>query len=141
MLDSRIATRIAGSFLLIVAAGLAGLATGWFVDDALGWAVFSVILLGMLAYHLGQLYAMGSWLEGESEEPRARGSWDELHALIHRSRREAGKREAGLARALTRWREAARALPDGVVILEGERIEWCNDTAQLHLEIDPVKDA
>jgi two-component system phosphate regulon sensor histidine kinase PhoR len=28
-----------------------------------------------------------------------------------------------------------------VVILDGERIEWCNDTARLHLDLDPAKDA
>jgi hypothetical protein len=66
------------------------------------------------------------------DPPRARGAWDRLHALIHRSRRESARREAELVAALTRWREAARALPDGVVILDDDRISWCNDTAQLH---------
>ena len=35
----------------------------------------------------------------------------------------------------------ARALPDGVVILDDDRIGWCNDTARHHLEIDPARDA
>ncbi|APV50078.1 hypothetical protein BWI17_10505 [Betaproteobacteria bacterium GR16-43] len=143
MPESRIAPRIAGNVAFIVAAGLVGLAIGYFVDDSLGWAVFAVGLLLLLAHHLLQLYALGIWLERGDVvgEPRARGVWDELHALLHRSRREAATREAELARALTRWREAARALPDGVVILDGDRIEWCNDTAKLHLDIDPVGDA
>jgi two-component system phosphate regulon sensor histidine kinase PhoR len=66
--------------------------------------------------------------------------WDRLHALVQRDRREAARREADLAAALTRWREATRALPDGVVILDEDRIQWCNDTAQVHLEIDPARD-
>jgi two-component system phosphate regulon sensor histidine kinase PhoR len=64
-----------------------------------------------------------------------------LHALLHRSRRESARREAELAESLARWRAAARALPDGVVILDEDRISWANDTARHHLEIDPVRDA
>jgi two-component system phosphate regulon sensor histidine kinase PhoR len=107
------------------------------------WALACLVLLLLLGYHVAHLRALSRWLEaGETPDPpRARGAWDRLHALILRSRREAAKREAELAAALTRWREAARALPDGVVILEDERITWCNDTARLHLEIDPARDA
>ena len=142
MPESRIAARIAGSAVAILIAGAAAFAVGFWLEPELGWASFAVLLLVLLTYHLRQLYALGTWLEsGEVvAEPRARGAWDELHALFHRSKREAARREAELARSLTRWREAARALPDGVVILEGERIEWCNDTARTHLDIDPTKD-
>jgi two-component system phosphate regulon sensor histidine kinase PhoR len=42
---------------------------------------------------------------------------------------------------LTRFRRAAQALPDGVVILDSaNRIEWCNHTAELHLQIDGRSD-
>ena len=104
-----------------------------------GAAVALALLLG---YHLRNLDALARWLErGETADPpRAYGKWDELHALIDRSRRESSRRETELAAALTRWREAARALPDGVVILDAERIAWCNDMAQLHLEVDPERD-
>ena len=107
-----------------------------------GWPIACALLLAVLGYHLRHLYALRRWLErGESPDPpRARGVWDELHALLHRSRRESAKREAELAEALARWRAAARALPDGVAILDGDRISWCNDSARLHLEIDPAQD-
>ena len=106
----------------------------------LAGAVVALALL--LAYHLHKLSALRLWLDrGETPDPpRAYGKWDELHALIQRSRRESSRRETDLAEALTRWREAARALPDGVVILDAERITWCNDMAQLHLEVDPERD-
>jgi two-component system, OmpR family, phosphate regulon sensor histidine kinase PhoR len=95
-----------------------------------------------LAYHVGKLRSLARWLDrGDSPDPpRAHGAWDELHALIQRDRRESSRREAELEAALTRWREAARALPDGVVILDRGRIAWCNDTAQLHLEVDATRD-
>jgi two-component system phosphate regulon sensor histidine kinase PhoR len=142
MPDSRIAARIAGSAGAIAFAGIAAFAVGYWIDPDFAWPTFAILLLALLAYHLRQLYALGTWLEsGEAHaEPRARGVWDELHALLHRSKREAARREAGLARSLSRWHDAARALPDGVVIVEGERIEWCNDTAREHLGIDPARD-
>ena len=63
-----------------------------------------------------------------------------VRRLQDRNGREAAKREAQLLQAVARWQDAARALPDGVVMLDGDRIAWCNDTATLHLELDPAKD-
>jgi len=123
-------------------AALAGLALGWFVDPTLGWTVFALALLVLQLDNRRQLRRLGHWLEhGESPyPPRARGAWDVLHAKLHRSRRASAAREAELAEALARWRAAARALPDGVVILDQDRIAWLNDTARAHLEIDPATD-
>ena len=106
------------------------------------WAGACLVLLLFLGYEVWHLHSLSRWLRDQDtpDPPRARGMWDRLHALIQRDRREAARREAELAAALTRWREAARALPDGVVILDEDRIQWCNDTAQLHLEIDPARD-
>jgi two-component system phosphate regulon sensor histidine kinase PhoR len=107
------------------------------------WAAICGVLLAALLYQLRNLRSLSKWLErGDTPDPpRAYGAWDKLHALLHRSRRESARRETELVHSLTRWREAARALPDGVVILDGDRIEWCNDTARMHLEVDPAKDA
>jgi two-component system, OmpR family, phosphate regulon sensor histidine kinase PhoR len=120
----------------------ASLAAGLFFEPQWGWMLFAVFALALVLYHLKRRADLRRWLEGgeSPEPPRARGAWDEVHALIVRARRESTLREAGLAQAVARWREAARALPDGVVILDGERIAWCNDNARLHLEIDPAKD-
>src|SRR3954453_3073692 len=103
----------------LVVAMLAGLALGWLVDPTLGWAVFAVWAVVLQVESWRQVRRLGHWLErGESAyPPRARGAWDELHAKLHRSRRASATREAQLAEALARWRAAARALPDGVVIL------------------------
>ena len=106
------------------------------------WIAASVALLAGLAYYRRKLKNLIAWLahpEG-AEPPRAYGLWDELHALLHRSRREAAQREAALAESVARWRAAARALPDGVLILDAERIAWCNDTAREHFQVDPQQD-
>jgi two-component system phosphate regulon sensor histidine kinase PhoR len=126
----------------LAASVLASGAVWYFLGVEWGLGVLALMLLASLAYELVQQHRLRRWLEhGETPEPpRARGRWDELHALIHRSRRESARREAELAHALARWRAAARALPDGVVILDGERIAWCNDNASLHLGIDPTRD-
>lgn len=143
MAESRIASRVAVS--LAALAALAGVSTaiGFFTGAEWGWASFALLLLVAFLLHLRQLLALGRWLEqGEAPDAhRASGVWDELHALLHRSRREAAKREAELADAVARWRAAARALPDGVVILDEDRIAWCNDTARDQFHINPVQDA
>jgi len=103
----------------------------------IGWALALVLAIG-LGYHMRNLRALSRWLEADDgrDPPRMMGAWDRFHALLHRSRREAARREAQLADQVARWREAARALPDGVVILEGDRIAWCNDTAATPFGID-----
>jgi len=129
--------------LAIAASALAAAAVGWIAGVEYGLGAFCVLLLLLLLSESRRLSELTYWLEhGEAPEPpRARGAWDRLHALLHRTRRESARREAELVDMLRRWQEAARALPDGVVILDEDRIAWCNDTARLHLEIDPVRDA
>jgi two-component system, OmpR family, phosphate regulon sensor histidine kinase PhoR len=107
------------------------------------WAwIISASLLALVLYHTVKLRALIRWLEGsDPDPPRARGEWDRLHASLFRYRRDATNRQRELQAALDRWREAARALPDGVVILDGDRIEWCNDIARAHLHLDLERDA
>ena len=106
-------------------------------------AVLAAALLAVVLYHLRMLHRLARWLERDdpSYPPAAFGLWDRVLALLHRKRRDAARREAELARTVMRWRAAARALPDGVVILEEERIAWCNDTASLHFDLDASQDA
>ena len=125
---------------LALAAALAAALLG---GPVWGWATLALALAALLAWHLRQLALLSRWIErGDTPDPpRSWGAWDLLHARLHRWRREAARRESELTESLARWRAAARALPDGVVILDGERIAWCNDVARLHLELDPAKDA
>jgi two-component system phosphate regulon sensor histidine kinase PhoR len=127
----------------LAATALVSLAVGFYFGPDWGWASATALLAAMVVYHSRNVRAIGAWLEhGEAPDPpRTFGAWDRLHALLHRSRRESARREAELAESLVRWRAAARALPDGVVILDDDRIGWANDTARHHLEIDPVRDA
>jgi two-component system phosphate regulon sensor histidine kinase PhoR len=142
MAQSRIASRVAVSLGLLAAAGFGAWALGSYAGARWGWTAFAVLLLVALLLHVRQLLMLGRWLErGDTVDGRLSGVWDELHAVLHRSRRMSAQREAELADQVSRWRAAARALPDGVVILDGERIAWCNDTARMHFGIDPAHDA
>jgi two-component system phosphate regulon sensor histidine kinase PhoR len=115
-----------------------------FVLDAWGLRVFAGGLLLLLAYHLVHLARLARWARRpvRGRVPEGGGVWDEVLAGLHRFERAAARREDELTEALARFRRAAQALPEGVVILGGadHRIEWCNRTAQAHLQIDALRD-
>jgi len=113
------------------------------MDGEWGWILAIALLAGVVLYHDRNVRAINRWLErGDGPDPpRTFGAWDRLHAKLHHDRSAARGREAELAQSNERWRAAARALPDGVVLLEGERIDWANDTAAEHWAIDPARDA
>ena len=107
-------------------------------------AALAAALALRLAYHAWHISALRRWLRAPALErlPRGRGVWEELLAELHRYLRGRESGEAVLDRTLARFRAAARALPDGVVILDPEnRIEWLNPTAAGHFGIDPRRDA
>jgi two-component system phosphate regulon sensor histidine kinase PhoR len=119
------------------------LGIGLYFGEQWGWIAATVLLAAVVLYHARNVRAIERWLERPDtpDPPRTFGAWDRLHAKLHRSRRESALREAELARSNQRWREAARALPDGVVLLDGDHITWANDMAREHLDIDPIRDA
>ena len=118
---------------------LAGLAAG----AAWGWAVLSLGLLVLLAYHLRHFARLARWVAEPvlARVPEGEGAWDEVLAGLHRLERAAAKREEELAEALARFRRAVQALPDGVLTLDAEnRIEWSNDKAAAMLGLDVPAD-
>jgi two-component system phosphate regulon sensor histidine kinase PhoR len=112
---------------------------------------FATLVLGVLAaalalrllYHALHLSSLRAWLRRPELDslPRGRGVWEEALAELHRFLRGRDAEHENLAQALARFRAAARALPDGVVILDREhRIEWSNPTAAHHFGIDARRD-
>jgi two-component system, OmpR family, phosphate regulon sensor histidine kinase PhoR len=96
-----------------------------------------------LAYHVLHLSALRTWLRRPQLDtlPRGHGVWEEALAELHRFLKRRDAEHEGLAQSLARFRAAARALPDGVVILDREhRIEWANPTAAHHFGIDARRD-
>jgi two-component system phosphate regulon sensor histidine kinase PhoR len=133
--------RHAAAWLALIAA--TSLFTRLAFDAFWSWSVLAAGLLVLLAYHVRHLARLERWVRQPvlGRVPEGSGVWDEVLAGLHRFERAAARREEELTEALARFRRAAQALPDGVVILDGDnRIEWCNRTAQAHLQIDAVRD-
>ncbi|HUQ24651.1 MAG TPA: phosphate regulon sensor histidine kinase PhoR [Burkholderiales bacterium] len=137
-------SRLYGRTLAVIAmAALAGMAIGLLVGPASGWALFSTGLLALIAYHVRHLARLSRWLSDPipGRVPEGSGTWDEALSALHKYERAGVQREALLEDALTRFRRAAQALPDGVVMLDAEnRIEWCNDAAAAQLGLDSRAD-
>jgi two-component system, OmpR family, phosphate regulon sensor histidine kinase PhoR len=120
------------------AAALAALVAAT-AGHAAGWAVFALALLALLLYQVRHLARLARWAANPvaGQVPEGSGVWDEVLGGLHRFERASERRARELADALTRFRRAAQALPDGVIILDGaNRIEWCNHTAEQHLQVD-----
>jgi two-component system phosphate regulon sensor histidine kinase PhoR len=74
--------------------------------------------------------------------PDAGGRWGEVFVALHKRARAAAEQREELHEALERFRQAAQAMPDGVVILGAQlAIEWTNSQAEQLLGIDNGRDA
>src|SRR6267154_1133005 len=122
---SSILIRTAVIVLLLAVLGFgAGLAFGaiW------GWSVFSLGLIGLLVHHVRHLRLLRRWASRSLTEavPEGRGAWEEVFTLLYRRQRAETARSRQLAYSLARSRQAGRALPYGVAILDAEyRIGCC----------------
>jgi len=129
------------SFIGIVAAGtlaVRGL-SDW--TTALGFAAAAFVLRYLRdAIHLRNL---SRWSRQElgAALPRSSGAWEELYAQLYHRGRARQRELAELSEALTSFRGAAQALPDGVVTLNRQmQIVWCNPQAEQHLNLSLDKD-
>lgn len=125
----------ASTLAVAVAAAAAGLLWGW-------GAAAAVLGLALL-FHTVQIAAFLRWLGRPARDalPPGRGLWEEAFATLHRHLKDRDEERERLRAALARFRDAGRALPDGVVILDREyRIEWVNPTAARHFSIDARRD-
>jgi two-component system phosphate regulon sensor histidine kinase PhoR len=117
----------------------------WLVGGAAwGFGALAAGLAILLLRHLANLAALVRWLDDPSSAtaPDGSGVWDHVFSALHRQTRSAREQQHRLTAVLVRFRSAARAMPDGVVILNEEnRIEWANPTAEQHFAIDLDKDA
>ena len=97
-----------------------------------------LVLTVILLWHLNNLFRLKSWLEKgkASGIPEGRGIWGKVFNYIYHLQRRNRSQKKKLATALTRFQNAASALPDGIIILSsyGE-IEWCNGAAEKLLGI------
>jgi two-component system phosphate regulon sensor histidine kinase PhoR len=133
----------ASTLAVAVVAALAGLVAWRLGGPAWGWAAVATVLGLRVVYHAAHLEAFFRWLRSPTRDtlPAGRGVWEEAFAALHRHLKGRDDERERLRQALARFRDAGRALPDGVVILDREyHIEWANPTAARHFSIDLRRD-
>src|SRR6202790_5156837 len=102
-------------------------------------AVLAVGALAIIVWNLLQLDALARWASGpiEAPVPEGRGTWALAYAALYHRVRLRSARQRDLRLALDRFVSGARALPEGVVVLDAnDRIEWANPRAEAHLGLD-----
>jgi two-component system, OmpR family, phosphate regulon sensor histidine kinase PhoR len=131
-----------GALTLAYIAALSAVAGAVF-GPAVGWALACLLLLLLLAHHLRHLEQLRRWAASTHLEPVPEGTgvWSGVFDALYRRERTATRRRGRLARLLARSRQAGRALPYGVAILDHEyRIVWCNDSSESHFGIRLAED-
>ncbi len=90
-------------------------------------------LLAALAWFLGEhFYQLVGFVSATDVSQRVKppyppGLWGEIYRVIAHHQTRSRKRKRGLTRFASRFREAASAIPDALVILDkDQRVEWAN---------------
>lgn len=102
-----------------------------------------IILAAALIVQIRQRTALRDWLgaQNQDEIPDGVGPWREIFSRLQRLRKDEQRKYAALASTLDRFQLAAKALPDGVILLdEGAHIEWVNTAACRHFSLDASRD-
>jgi len=116
----------------------------WAVTDAItALVLFGLGVIAYLAGHLYWLHQLLQWFRHPdlSTMPLGKGIWEEVFAAIYHQQRRYSRSQTQLSSALDRFRHAASALPDGVVLLDSsDKIEWCNTMAESQLGLTLSQD-
>jgi two-component system, OmpR family, phosphate regulon sensor histidine kinase PhoR len=103
----------------------------------------AVILAFALVGQIRQRNALRDWLEAPELHaiPDGSGAWREIFSRLQMLRKKERRQHLELGNALERFRLAAQALPDGVILLDDRmHIEWLNESACRHFAFDPARD-
>ena len=109
------------------------------------WAL-AIIALGLalvVARHLVNLRALVAWLRDPAGTPVPVGSgvWEHVFSRLYRFTRGTTQLQHRLTAQLARFRSAAQAMPDGVMVLDAEdHISWCNATAERYFGLEARHD-
>lgn len=126
-----------GSFFV---AGTVGyLMAGWL---GLLFACF-VASFAFLIYHLIFINKLYEWLQNPklNSVPNGVGIWTEIFETLLKQAKARKKSKQKLANALSRFNQVAKAMPNGVILLdENGRMEWFNPSAKSHLTLDDKND-
>jgi two-component system phosphate regulon sensor histidine kinase PhoR len=125
---------VATELLLVVLLTMLATLAGWFAAGERGAAM--LLVAAIAGFFLRQLWMVLRLLRWAAcplgtPTPSASGAWGAVFEALHRRARLSSAEREQATSELARFRRAAEALPDGVLILDGHRaIEWMN----LHAE-------
>lgn len=108
-----------------------------------GLIALSIVLLLFLIHHLRHIARLRVWLLNPVVDnvPHGLGLWDEIFARLYQMGRVTSRSQQHLSRVVERFQSAARAIPDGIVLLnEVNQIEWCNPVAEKQFNVDNERD-
>lgn len=116
----------------------------WASDGAItALFVFATGVVIYLVSHLYWLHKLNQWLKKPvlNHIPNGSGVWEDVFASLYQEQRRHSRSQTQLSSALGRFRHAASALPDGVVVLNAaNEIEWCNPPAEVKLGLNLAQD-
>ena len=118
------------SLTLLLALSGGGIALGMIFGHAgFGGCIGMLIWAGL---QLRQMVRMQNWLTSRKmRAPEATGAWQPLFDALERRRKSERRRRRRLLDSLEAARDAARALPDGIVVIdESQTIYWFNKAAK-----------
>ncbi len=118
------------SLATLLAWGLLGLLIGFGFGHA-GFGACAGLLI-WCALQLRQMVRMQHWLQShQMRAPESGGAWQSLFDALERRRKSERRRRRRLMDLLEASRDAARALPDGIVVIDDSlTIHWFNKSAK-----------
>lgn len=124
--------QLAGGLFLLIVLALFGYAWGGTSGLFAAWACGATVWLMRWAYFLFRLCSHLVYPKSYVL-PDSGGVWGGIFRLIGERERSRKRRKRKLSQALARFRQAAEALPDGVVLLDkSDKIMWLNSSAAEH---------
>jgi len=114
---------------------------GAFFDNTLFFIALALFIY--ILFMLRNVFKLHNWLlDRKKDLPDAQGYWGEIFNELYLIEKKTLKQKKLLSVALSRFKKAAEALPDGVIILsQYNEIEWVNPVASSLLGINFKKDS
>jgi two-component system phosphate regulon sensor histidine kinase PhoR len=128
------------SLLLATLIGLAGGGVHGWIGAVLALLAYALFRLVRHTIYLRRLI---DWARTNpyTPPPEGGGSWGDAFFALNKRMRQTAEQRDQLELALERFRQVAEALPDGVMILDGNRhIEWMNMHAEAALGLHTQSD-